>query len=116
MGGGRHTMKLVLIGDGDSPHLLKWARALAPRVELYAVSSRGFLPGFDDVLPAQRRLALGTRPNFEGGNVGLLRQLPVVVRWLRRVKPDWLHAHYLSSHGTLAWLAQSLWRVPCELR
>ena len=108
-------MKLVLIGDGESVHLLKWARALAPRVELYAVSSRGFLPGFDEVLPAERRLALATRPNFEGGNVALLKQLPVVVRWLRRVKPDWLHAHYLSSHGTLAWLAQSLWRVPGRL-
>jgi len=23
-------LRLVLLGDGDSPHLLKWARALAP--------------------------------------------------------------------------------------
>ena len=27
-GGG---LKLVLIGDGESPHLLKWARALSQR-------------------------------------------------------------------------------------
>ena len=75
-GGG---LKLVLIGDGESPHLLKWARALsalAPRVELWAASSRGFAPGFDALLPAERRLALGTRPDFAGGNVGLLRELP----------------------------------------
>ena len=32
-------MRLVLLGDGDSPHLLKWARALAPQVELWAASS-----------------------------------------------------------------------------
>ena len=31
--GGR-PMKLVLLGDGESPHLVKWARALEPRVEL----------------------------------------------------------------------------------
>ena len=37
-------MRLVLLGDGDSPHLLKWARALAPQVELWAASSRGFAP------------------------------------------------------------------------
>ena len=73
-------MRLVLVGDGDSPHLLKWARALAPRVDLHAVSSRGFLPAFDEVLPRERRLALDTRPAFEGGNAGLLKTLPRVAR------------------------------------
>lgn len=99
------TLRLVLMGDGESPHLLKWARALAPRVELWALSSRGFDAGFDELVPPSRRLALGTFPRFEGGNIGLLRALPEVVRWLRRVEPDWLAPHYLTSHGTLAWLA-----------
>ncbi len=110
-------MRLVLIGDGESPHLLKWARALAavPGVDLWAVSSRGFAPAFDAVLPAGRRLALATRPDAQGGNVGLLRTLPRLARWLRQVQPDWLHAHYLTSHGTLAWLAQRLLCVPGRL-
>ena len=108
-------IRLVLIGDGNSPHLLKWARALNGRVELWAVSSRGFEPGFDALLPADRRLALGTRPNFEGGNVGLLRHLPAVSRWLRAVQPDWLAPHYLSSHGTLAWLATRLGGVQARI-
>lgn len=98
-------MRLVLIGDGQSPHLLKWARALAPRVSLWAISSRGFDVGFDALVPPERRLALGTTPRFEGGNAGLLRALPTVVRWLKAVQPDWLAPHYLTSHGTLAWLA-----------
>lgn len=110
-------MRYVLIGDGDSPHLLKWARALAaqPGLELWAASSRGFLPGFDAVLPAERRLALGTRPSAAGGNAALLRQLPRLALWLRRIRPDWLHAHYLTSHGTLAWLAQTIFGVPGRL-
>lgn len=108
-------MRLVLIGDGESPHLLKWARALAPRVELYAVSSRGFLPGFDACLSASRRLALQTAPDFAGGNVGLLRELPRVAAWLKAVRAQWLHAHYLTSHGTLAWLARALGRLPARL-
>ena len=33
-------LRVVLLGDGESPHLLKWARALAPRVELWVASSR----------------------------------------------------------------------------
>lgn len=105
-------MRLVLLGDGDSPHLLKWARALAPRVELWAASSRGFAPGFDEIVPAGRRLALGTAPRAAGGNAGLLRELPRLARWLRGVRADWIHAHYLTSHGTLAWLATTWLGVP----
>lgn len=108
-------MRLVLLGDGDSPHLLKWARALAPQVELWAASSRGFAPGFDGLVPASRRLALETRPNFDGGNAGLLRQLPRLAKWLKTVRPDWIHAHYLTSHGTLAWLATRLLGAPGRL-
>jgi glycosyltransferase involved in cell wall biosynthesis len=101
-------MRLVLIGDGESPHLLKWARALKPHVDLWVLSSRGFLPGFATLLDDERLCALETRPRFEGGNGALLLQLPRVVSWLRTLKPDWLHAHYLTSHGTLAMLAQRL--------
>ncbi len=109
-------MRLVLIGDGESPHLLKWARALAAaQVDLWAVSSRGFGAGFDTVVPSARRLALATHPRFEGGNLALLRTLPRVARWLRQVRPDWVHAHYLTSHGTLAWLALRGLGVPGRL-
>ncbi|GCL63473.1 glycosyltransferase [Pseudaquabacterium pictum] len=108
-------MKLVLLGDGESPHLLKWARALAPQVELWAASSRGFAPDFDALVPTSRRLALDTRPDFEGGNAGLLRQLPRLAAWLKTAQPDWIHAHYLTSHGTLAWLATRLLGAPGRL-
>ena len=107
----------VLLGDGDSPHLLKWARALArlPQFELWVASSRGFIAGFDDFVPPARRLALNTRPDAAGGNLALLRQLPRLAHWLRRVQPAWIHAHYLTSHGTLAWLAQRLYGVRGQL-
>lgn len=108
-------MRLVLWGDGESPHLLKWARALAPQVELWAASSRGFLPGFEACVAAERRLALATKPRVEGGNLALLRELPAFAAWLRRVRPDWIHAHYLTSHGTLAWLATRLLGAPGRL-
>ncbi|MEF7614747.1 glycosyltransferase [Aquincola sp. MAHUQ-54] len=113
MNGRTPAMRLALLGDGESPHLLKWARALsAEGVDLWAASSRGFAPAFDEVLPSARRLALGTRPDFDGGNAAVLRTLPRLARWLRAVQPDWVHAHYLTSHGTLAWLAQSWLGAP----
>ncbi len=106
-------LRLALIGDAQSPHLLKWARALsaAADVELWVASSRGFASGFDAVLPPERRLALGFDIAHAGGNVRLLASLPRLGAWLRRVDADWLHAHYLTSHGTLAWLAKRIWRL-----
>jgi len=108
-------MKLVLIGDAQSPHLLKWARALAPEVELWAASSRGFTPEFEAVVPAARRYAMDTNPDHGGGNVSVLKHLPGLGRWLAQVDADWLHAHYLTSHGTLAWAAQRGWRLRARI-
>jgi glycosyltransferase involved in cell wall biosynthesis len=107
--------RYVLLGDGESPHLLKWARALAGDFELYAASSRGFAAGFDSVVPASRQLALRTRPDVAGGNVGVLRALPRLASWLRSVRADWIHAHYVTSHGTLAWLARRLYGLRAQL-
>lgn len=107
--------RYVLLGDGESPHLLKWARALTGRVDLHVVSSRRFAQGFDALLPAARRLALNTQPAFEGGNAGVLHALPRLGRWLRGVDADWIHAHYLTSHGTLAWLARRLYGLRAQL-
>ena len=101
-------LRLVLWGDGESPHLVKWARALDPRVELFVASSRGLAPALDALVPAERRLVLGHDTTFAGGNAALLKALPRFARWLREVDADWVNAHYLSSHGTLAWLARKL--------
>jgi glycosyltransferase involved in cell wall biosynthesis len=109
------ALRLVLFGDGESPHLLKWARALAPRTDLYVASSRGFAPALAAIVPASHRFALDASVRFSGGNVGLLRGVPRLARWLRTVKPDWINAHYLTSHGTMAWLATRFFRVRARL-
>ena len=108
-------MRYVLLGDAQSPHLLKWARALAPRVELWVASSRGFLPEFDALVAPQRRLALGTAADHAGGNWTVLKTLPQLARWLKQVDADVINAHYLTSHGTLAWLAKKFWHLPALL-
>lgn len=110
------TLRYILVGDGQSPHLLKWAQTLhavaGDRLELGVMSSRGLLPEFESIVPPAHRLLLNTQPVQAGGNVRLLLQLPRVAAWLKEQQPDVLHAHYLTSHGTLAWLSQRIWRVP----
>ena len=101
-------MRVVLFGDGESPHLLKWARALAPRVELYVASIRGLAPALAALVAPGRTLVLDHATKFSGGNVALLKTLPQLLWWLRGVEADWINAHYLTSHGTLAWLARKL--------
>ncbi len=111
-------LRIVLWGDGESPHLLKWARALAAvdtRVELFVASSRGLAPALAALVPASRRLALGRDTKFAGGNAALLKSLPRFARWLREVDADWVNAHYLTSHGTLAWLARAFLGVRAQL-
>ena len=108
-------MRLVLIGDGESPHLLKWARALSKEVDLWAVSTRGFAPEFNFLLPKNQMLALETSPEHAGGNAALLRHLPRMGRWLAEVKADWLHAHYLTSAGTMAWAAKRGWGLKAKI-
>ncbi|MBV8502066.1 MAG: glycosyltransferase family 4 protein [Paucibacter sp.] len=108
-------MRLVLIGDGESPHLLKWARALGTEVDLWAVSTRGFAPEFHFLIPAKQMLALGAALDHAGGNVALLKQLPKLGAWLARVQPDWIHAHYLTSAGTLAWVARRGWGLKAKI-
>ena len=102
----KRPLRVVLFGDGESPHLLKWALALAPHVELWVASSRGLAPELAMLVAPERTLLLGHATKFAGGNVALLKTLPRLVRWLRGVDADWISAHYLTSHGTLAWLAR----------
>lgn len=110
------ALRYILVGDGLSPHLLKWARTLhevgGVHLRLGVVSSRGLLPELEGLIPADRRLVLNTHPRHAGGNAALLLHLPRVAAWLRAQQPDVLHAHYLTSHGSMAWLAQRVWRVP----
>jgi glycosyltransferase involved in cell wall biosynthesis len=110
-------MRLVLIGDGESPHLLKWARALtdAGDEQVWVASSRGFLPGFNGLVSAERRLSLLPEADHGASKLELLAKLPKLARWLKQVDADWLHAHYLTSHGTLAWLAKRVWGLRAEI-
>lgn len=104
-------LRYALVGDGESPHLLKWARALQPHVELWVASSRGFLPEFATLLPLHRQLALGAESAHAGDNFGLMLKLPALARFLQRADADWINPHYLTSHGTLVWAARRGWRL-----
>jgi glycosyltransferase involved in cell wall biosynthesis len=103
-------MKYVLIGDGFSPHLLKWAKELSNHVDLWVVSSRGFMPEFDVFLPIDRRFSFNAQPGILGW-MKVFTNLMALGKWLATVDADWLNPHYLTSHGLLAGLVRRLFRL-----
>lgn len=108
-------MCIARIGDGESPHLLKWARPLAGAPEVWLASSLGIRPGFVAVVDPARRLLLRKTGSHGGAELVWLVALPRLGRWLRRIDADWPRAHYLTSHGALAWLAKGLWRLRAHM-
>jgi L-malate glycosyltransferase len=90
---------VALLGPANSVHLQRWATALherGRRVTVLTQHAHGALPlpaGVDLVaLPAS-------------GMAGYFLNAWAVRRWLRRCRPDLLHAHYASGYGTTAMLA-----------
>ena len=84
----KKRLRYALVGDGQSPHLLKWGRALAPLVDLWVCSSRSFSSDWEDFVPEDRRFALHAKSNHGDDNSALLLQVPRLARWLRRVDAD----------------------------
>ena len=102
--------KYLLIGDGESPHILKWARELTKHFELYLVSSRDVDPGIREILPEERIHAFRLNVAESGGNLKFYRMILPLIRIINQIKPDYVNAHYITSHGLLAALAKKIAR------
>jgi glycosyltransferase involved in cell wall biosynthesis len=106
--------RLVLCGDGRSPHTKRWAVALGERgFDVVVVWRRDqFAPGRLDAYPA------GVRHEVAGGELDPRRPWREAVArrearaLARRVRPDVVHGLYLQHHG---WTAADLGVEPLVL-
>ena len=88
-------MKIVLLGDGESVHFLRWANGLAQRgLEILAITLHEPLKGYDPRIKLVR-IQPPAPPGYVLAAYSLRRQLRVR-------NPDLIHAHYASGYGTLA--------------
>ncbi|MDD2963047.1 MAG: glycosyltransferase [Bacteroidales bacterium] len=99
------NLKYLIIGDGASPHLLKWISALADHFDLYLISSRSVLPEIHSIIPDNQIVALNFSLDPDGGNLKMLSLLPVFIKQVKKWRPDILNAHYITSYGFLAAVA-----------
>ena len=89
-------MKIVIIGENNSVHIQKWIIAIAGSkdVELHVISfDRGVK--FDGVTYHSLSKMTGTKIDY-------ILNVFRVKGFLKKIKPDLLHAHYATSYGFLA--------------
>ncbi|MEO5732488.1 MAG: glycosyltransferase [Rubrivivax sp.] len=96
--------RLCLLGDANSVHLQRWAREMAARgFEISVVTAR---PAPMDGVAQQIVLAPVRRSSDWLLRVGATRDA------LRKLRPDLVHAHYITSYGYLAARTVPAMRLP----
>lgn len=98
--------KYLIIGDAQSPHITKWAKELSKHFELYLVSSRGVSPEIRQFIPDERIFSFNLKMAESGQNYKYFRIVLPLKKIIRRIKPDYVNAHYVTSHGFVAALAR----------
>ncbi|MFQ5613083.1 MAG: glycosyltransferase family 4 protein [Anaerolineae bacterium] len=95
-------MIICYLADAASIHTQRWAGHFAAQGhQVHVISfSRATVPGAI-VHPLRPRGSRGS----EGGNWQLLLGLPTIKSLLRKIGPDLLHSHYLTSYGLLGALS-----------
>src|ERR1035437_2634307 len=89
-------MKVIILGENNSPHIQKWISAIAmcKGVELHVISFDGGVK-FEGVNYHLLRKISGTRIDY-------LLNVFKVKSYIKNIKPDLIHAHYATSYGFLA--------------
>jgi len=98
--------KYLIIGDGESPHILKWVRELSKYFELYLVSSKDVSPEIRNLIPEDRIFTFKLKISESGGNFRFYKMIFPLKKIVRRIRPDYVNAHYITSHGFVAALAR----------
>jgi glycosyltransferase involved in cell wall biosynthesis len=98
--------KYILLGDGRSPHILKWIKELDKYFNLYFISLNGIDKKIYEYIDENKIYILNNHTNSLGGNYKLIFNLFKIKKIFKDINPDYINAHYLSSYGVLASLTK----------
>ena len=102
--------KILILADSGSIHTRKWLEMLKPNYTVVLVSfSPEKISGVQCI-----NLNLENKIRVEGGNTVYLKKLWEINRIIKRIKPDLINAHYLTSYGFIAALLKRK-RIPLVL-
>lgn len=107
--------KYLILSNGQAGHTLKWVKELINDYDVYAFSLNGFSEEMRELLGESRIITYDASVNISGGNISVLKSIPMVVSLIKRYKPSVINAHYLTSYGTLACFASIISRYTGRL-
>jgi len=107
--------KYLIIGNGESPHILKWTRELHKYFDVYIVSSQNIGTEIKKLIPAERIFTFDLNISESGGNFKFMRIINPTIRIIKQIKPDFVNAHYVTSHGFVAAVAKKFSRHKFKL-
>lgn len=93
--------KYLLFGDGNSPHTLKWVKELINHYDVFVISSTQLSEGLKSVLPDEKRDSLEVVVKSDGNTTDYLKKIFKLNKLIKKLAPDIVNAHYISSHGFL---------------
>lgn len=101
-----NNVKYLLMGNAESPHLIKWTKELVKYFDLYILSFQGINKSIYEFVAENKCYSYQQTIKAAGNNYQLIKLLPKLKRTLEEIKPDFINAHYITSYGFLAALAK----------
>lgn len=103
-------MKILLLGDPSSSHIIKWARGLNDKqIDLYILGlskfDKSIYENLDNVQVDSLNLEDAIFNNNFISKSKYLKAIFILKKVISDFKPDILHSHYASSYGLLGALA-----------
>jgi len=93
--------KYLIIGNAESVHLVKWVKELTKYFDVYILSSKNTHSDIQSIVVEAKIFNLNLEVSEKGGNWGLLKKYFKVKRIIKRIDPDFVNPHYITSHGFL---------------
>lgn len=98
-------MKVLLLSDPNSPHIIKWAKSLAQNnIDILIFGLGVFIVKDYDGISNIQIKTLNQIVSIDEGAVSKLKYLkavPVIKQIIKEFKPDIVHAHYATSYSLL---------------
>ncbi|MDU3349058.1 MAG: glycosyltransferase family 4 protein [Clostridium sp.] len=94
-------MKICFLGDAASIHIRRWCEFFRDKGDDVSIIS------FNNAeIPGVKVYFVGDNLdiNGDGGNIAYLKKVRVIKKLLKKVKPDIVNAHYLTSYGLIGTL------------
>lgn len=105
-------MKLLLLADANSPHIIRWAKSLHKkdiRITIFTLHLPD-LSLYSDT-PEIKILSFNLSEEYKSGKIGTsskfiyLKAVKLVKKIIRELEPNILHSHYASSYGLIGALS-----------